>query len=536
MPAKATTVAPIAAATRPMTAPEASKHGHAGKGAHGVAPGKAPMSPPPGLGPFKVLTEPQVLAKANVKSLAEMTELNVWGAQLDDVSLVQRMPNLKIASLSQNHIATLAPFANLAHLQELYLRGNRIGELTPQAQDERRPGRPAPAVISPLVVLERELKHLQGCKKLSVLWLAENPCAQYGIEYRNLVIRMLPQLKQLDKLEIKPAERKAAAAAAAAAMHEHEHIPVPATAAHKPMSPPAAARTAAVPNISTTSPTSSAPTSPKQAATSPKPAPLAIAPHNAAHHTSSTQFSPQDVRSVLPNALSRPHSPDDHHAHHAHERSTSPSSHRRRTSTTNSMTVRPGSPRAVSPGHLHVDPRVRRVSVGPFSPQDVRSVLVPEVDALGMHQPPAAGGVSGPTSPRMRHASMPATHVAHAHAVPHVHVPGGGGHNNVLFAVMALVRDLEPGALRVVHQEVGRMLELTAEATHVHQHTNGHVVEHGHGHGSRSHSAHAHDLGVHGVHAMYAAHDAMHHPMGRVSPPPGTYPGNTAHLHGYRPL
>ncbi|KNE67860.1 hypothetical protein AMAG_12577 [Allomyces macrogynus ATCC 38327] len=448
-----------------MTAPEASKHGHAAKGAHAVAPGKAaavagtgkaPMSPPPGLGPFKVLTEAQVLAKANVKSLAEMTELNVWGAQLDDVSLVQRMPNLKIASLSQNHIATLAPFASLAQLQELYLRGNHIGELTPQAQDERRPGRPAPAVISPLVVLERELKHLQGCKKLSVLWLAENPCAQHGLEYRNLVIRMLPQLKQLDKLEIKPAERKAAAAAAAAAMHEHEHIPAPAPAGtHKPMLPPASLRTAAVPNISTTSPTSSAPTSPKQAATSPKPAPLTIAPHNAAHHTTSTQFSPQDVRSVLPNALSRPHSPDHHHVH-AHERSPSPSSHRRRTSTANSMTVRPGSPRVVSPGHLHVDPRVRRASVGPFSPQDVRSVLVPEIDALGMHPPAvAAGTVSGPTSPRMRHASMPATHVAHAHAVPHVHVPGGGGHNNVLFAVMALVRDLEPGALRVVHQEVG---------------------------------------------------------------------------------
>lgn len=52
--------------------------------------------------------------------------LNLWGAGLSDVGIVQQMPKLQVASLSVNKIASLQPFASCTSLRELYMRKNQV--------------------------------------------------------------------------------------------------------------------------------------------------------------------------------------------------------------------------------------------------------------------------------------------------------------------------------------------------------------------------------------------------------------------------
>ncbi|KAG5460832.1 MAG: hypothetical protein BJ554DRAFT_7072, partial [Olpidium bornovanus] len=59
-----------------------------------------------------------------------------------------------------------------ANLTELYLRKNRISDIS-------------------------EVRHLAGLKKLRILWLCDNPCAQHP-QYRTLVLKHLPWLEKLD--------------------------------------------------------------------------------------------------------------------------------------------------------------------------------------------------------------------------------------------------------------------------------------------------------------------------------------------------
>ena len=58
------------------------------------------------------LTESLVLGKARLDSLVNVKNLNVWGNSLDDISVLQRMPNVEVASLSLNCIHSLKDFAN----------------------------------------------------------------------------------------------------------------------------------------------------------------------------------------------------------------------------------------------------------------------------------------------------------------------------------------------------------------------------------------------------------------------------------------
>jgi hypothetical protein len=132
-----------------------------------------------------ILSEAQVLAKAKCASLADVVSLNFWGQSLADVSIVARLPALEVCSLSLNAIASLRDFASAMRLRELYLRRNRIADL-------------------------RELLHLKASDDLRVLWLAENPVAEFGF-YRAFAIAHLPQLRVLDDVEISADERDAAA-------------------------------------------------------------------------------------------------------------------------------------------------------------------------------------------------------------------------------------------------------------------------------------------------------------------------------------
>uniref|UniRef100_K7G6V2 Cilia- and flagella-associated protein 410 n=1 Tax=Pelodiscus sinensis TaxID=13735 RepID=K7G6V2_PELSI len=96
------------------------------------------------------------------------------GSCLTDISICRELPNIEVITFSVNGISSLAPISHCQHLTELYLRKNSIPSLD-------------------------ELFHLKGLPRLRVLWLAENPCC--GLDphrYRMTVLRNLPSLQKLD--------------------------------------------------------------------------------------------------------------------------------------------------------------------------------------------------------------------------------------------------------------------------------------------------------------------------------------------------
>ena len=129
----------------------------------------------------KKLTRELIAQKAKSDRIESIRNLNLWGSNIDDVSIIQEMPSLEIVSLSVNKIRSLRPFANLQNLKELYLRRNLIANLN-------------------------EIKYLTNCENLSVLWLSENPICD-NPNYRAVVVGVLPQLNKLDDIVITDDER-----------------------------------------------------------------------------------------------------------------------------------------------------------------------------------------------------------------------------------------------------------------------------------------------------------------------------------------
>jgi hypothetical protein len=130
------------------------------------------------------LTEVLVLSKAKASRLHNVRKLNLWACELTDVSVLRKMPNLTVATLSSNHISTLADIAYCTNLEELYIRCNVISTLS-------------------------ELVHLKSLNKLRVLWLEGNPCTKYP-EYRLNVLHVLPHLHRLDNIVVENDELVAA--------------------------------------------------------------------------------------------------------------------------------------------------------------------------------------------------------------------------------------------------------------------------------------------------------------------------------------
>eukprot|EP00002_Diphylleia_rotans_P006339 TRINITY_DN1571_c0_g1_i1.p1 TRINITY_DN1571_c0_g1~~TRINITY_DN1571_c0_g1_i1.p1 ORF type:complete len:312 (+),score=63.05 TRINITY_DN1571_c0_g1_i1:264-1199(+) len=127
------------------------------------------------------LTEQMIMAKSRQDNIAYLKNLNMWGNDIDDVSVIASMKSVEVVSLSVNSISTLRYFGQCPNLTELYLRKNRIFDI-------------------------REVTYLVDCKYLRVLWLSENPCAEVE-NYRDYVIRTLPQLVKLDNTDITSEER-----------------------------------------------------------------------------------------------------------------------------------------------------------------------------------------------------------------------------------------------------------------------------------------------------------------------------------------
>lgn len=126
------------------------------------------------------LTEDMVIARTRQSNLATVSKLNCWGSELVDVSLLRKMVNVEVLSLSVNKIGTLADFQYCVKLQELFVRKNNIKDLNQVCY----------------------LKHLTRLKNL---WLDENPCA-YVEGYRLAVIRCLPNLEKLDNVVVSEEE------------------------------------------------------------------------------------------------------------------------------------------------------------------------------------------------------------------------------------------------------------------------------------------------------------------------------------------
>ncbi|CAD8204243.1 unnamed protein product [Paramecium pentaurelia] len=129
----------------------------------------------------KPLTSTLIAQKAKTEALYSIKSLNLWGNDLDDISIIERLPNLEVLSLSVNRITTLADIAKCKNIKELYLRKNNISSIT-------------------------ELQFLQQLPKLKVLWLQENPIADHP-NYRDAVICNSSTLEKLDDVVISQQDR-----------------------------------------------------------------------------------------------------------------------------------------------------------------------------------------------------------------------------------------------------------------------------------------------------------------------------------------
>ena len=130
------------------------------------------------------LTQELIAQVTKNERLSTITNLNIWGRDIDDISIISQMPALQNVGLSVNKITTLKDFANLQNLTQLALKNNLISDL-------------------------KEISYLTSCPNLKTLWLSKNPIAEYP-SYRQVVIAAIPSLSKLDDIPITDSEREQA--------------------------------------------------------------------------------------------------------------------------------------------------------------------------------------------------------------------------------------------------------------------------------------------------------------------------------------
>jgi len=124
------------------------------------------------------LTEDMIVARTRVSDMGSVKKLNCWGAELTDVTVLRKLTNVEVLSLSVNNISTLEDISHCRNLQELYIRKNKIPDIS-------------------------EICWLRDLPRLKNIWLEENPCSEGGAElYRYTVIKTLPQLQKLDNTPV----------------------------------------------------------------------------------------------------------------------------------------------------------------------------------------------------------------------------------------------------------------------------------------------------------------------------------------------
>ena len=77
----------------------------------------------------KKLTAQIVKTRTKCEDIATVRNLNLWGNDITDISLVQKMKGLEVLSLSFNKISTLGDISACQKLKELYIRKNDVKDL-----------------------------------------------------------------------------------------------------------------------------------------------------------------------------------------------------------------------------------------------------------------------------------------------------------------------------------------------------------------------------------------------------------------------
>ena len=120
-----------------------------------------------------MLTKEYIFKKnPKYKLLSEIQTLNLWGNDIEDISILSECKNIEILSLSLNKISNLSPLKNCLNLRELYLRKNNISSLN-------------------------QIDNLINLTNLKILWLDENPISSLE-NYKDYIIKKLPQIIKLD--------------------------------------------------------------------------------------------------------------------------------------------------------------------------------------------------------------------------------------------------------------------------------------------------------------------------------------------------
>lgn len=148
----------------------------------------------------KPLSPDLIMMRSKCDRLDMVKNLNLWGNDISDVSVLSSLPNLEILSLSVNKIQSLNDFQYCPRLSELYLRKNLITDLS-------------------------EVQYLKNLRGLKVLWLWDNPCSE-SQNYRQYVIQQLPQLEKLDNQNVSPEERSGDYVSAPAVARSYSPEPV----------------------------------------------------------------------------------------------------------------------------------------------------------------------------------------------------------------------------------------------------------------------------------------------------------------------
>jgi len=68
------------------------------------------------------LSEEMIIARTRVSDMGHVKKLNCWGADLTDVSVLRKLKNVEVLSLSVNSITTLADVQDCKNLQVVFER------------------------------------------------------------------------------------------------------------------------------------------------------------------------------------------------------------------------------------------------------------------------------------------------------------------------------------------------------------------------------------------------------------------------------
>ena len=120
-----------------------------------------------------MLTKEYIFKKnPKYKLLSEIQTLNLWGNDIEDISILSECKNIEILSLSLNKISNISPLKNCLYLRELYLRKNNISSLN-------------------------QIDNLINLQNLKILWLDENPISNLE-NYKDYIIKKLSQIIKFD--------------------------------------------------------------------------------------------------------------------------------------------------------------------------------------------------------------------------------------------------------------------------------------------------------------------------------------------------